>query len=238
MKKIDLKSNHFLLIGVLIISFIFFSFATDSQAEESATTTEEISEDKQLEPIRAINDISTTTATSTKTSTTTEDQLKNQVNEPQFEENLNKTITPKFLLSNAKQKRILNLSANISNRFDATIYRHEKIISRLESRINKLEQTGRDVNEARSELATVKTNLASAKLIMSKIDFEVYEAITSDKPQGAWSLPKTSYQSTEKIVLENQSKLIKIVDDLKQTSTTIPEQTEEKNENENSETEQ
>ncbi|MEZ4103954.1 MAG: hypothetical protein R3B60_01575 [Candidatus Paceibacterota bacterium] len=223
MNKNNLKSNRLLLTFFLVLLsiFIFFYFTLISQAEEISTTTdtiEDVTKNEQLETIEITKETSTTTNTSSEgLATTTENQSENQEITPLPKENLDETTVTKSALDIEKQKRILNLAANVSNRLDAALYRHEKIITRLERRINKLEQTGRNVSEARLELTLIKDNLTEAKSIMSQINLEVYEAVTSDKPKETWSVPKTSYQATEKIVLENQSKLIKIVNDLKQT---------------------
>ncbi len=66
-------------------------------------------------------------------------------------------------LSEIRQQRILNLSANISNRIESAIGRLFNIIDRLESRIEKIKQTGVNTEPAELKLREAAHLLAEAR---------------------------------------------------------------------------
>lgn len=89
-------------------------------------------------------------------------------------------------LSPAEQKRIQNLAANISNRFDALIVRFGGITVRLESRALKMEQAGKDVTAARASLEKAHKALGLATTAMTTIDAEVAKVTSSQNPNAEW----------------------------------------------------
>lgn len=95
------------------------------------------------------------------------------------------------------QERMLNLSANVSNRFDALIARLVKITERLESRTQKLSDQGYDLSEAKEQLAFARLALNSASTEISQIDNAVSSAITSENVRAKWSAVKSIYINTQ-----------------------------------------
>lgn len=99
-------------------------------------------------------------------------------------------------LQERAQERLLNLAANMSNRMEAAIRRIDNVITRLESRIEKLKDTGVNTNEAEDHLATAKRYLTSASATLATIDTDVTQFITSNDPRAAWMRVKSIYEST------------------------------------------
>jgi hypothetical protein len=98
-------------------------------------------------------------------------------------------------LTEVRQKRIINLAANLSNRMDASTERLFSIISRLETRIQKLEQNGVVTDAAEDKLREAAQAIAEAKSLLGDIDTLVYSATTSEAPQADWQNLRTHYQT-------------------------------------------
>ena len=124
-------------------------------------------------------------------------------------------------LSAERQQRVLNLSANLSNRLDAAINRFYNIIARIESRIGKLKAAGMDTTAAEAELRTAAGHLANAKVSLSTIDTRVQEATTSTEPQNRWMVVRETYQAAGTSIRACHQSLRATVSLLK-TSTTTP----------------
>lgn len=93
------------------------------------------------------------------------------------------------------QQRVLNLSANISNRMEAAISRIFNIIDRLEIRITKLREAGINTTASESKLREASQLLAEARQTLSSIDESVYDATTSTEPQNRWQEVRQIYQT-------------------------------------------
>jgi exonuclease VII small subunit len=98
-------------------------------------------------------------------------------------------------LSERTKDRITNLAANISNRMDAAAARMQNIITRLESRINKLEASGLDTTEAVAALASAQQSIDAAVNALTRIDITVQNAVTAENPRAAWVEVKAAYTS-------------------------------------------
>ncbi len=98
------------------------------------------------------------------------------------------------------QKRIVNLAANISNRFDAVIWRFENIAARLQKRIDNETALGRDTTAAQASLSAANVAIAEAKYSMKDIDAAVFNAVTSKNPKEEWATVKQRYVSTRDII--------------------------------------
>lgn len=99
-------------------------------------------------------------------------------------------------LQKKSQTRIINLAANISNRFDGIIYRLENISGRLNTRIEKQTAAGYDVSAARASLQNANNALKDAKKQMDGIDEAVIGAIGSTDPRREWEDVRTRFTST------------------------------------------
>jgi hypothetical protein len=98
------------------------------------------------------------------------------------------------------QKRIVNLAANISNRFDAVIWRFENIASRLQKRIDSETALSRDTAAAQASLNAANVAIAEAKYSMRDIDVAVFKAVTSKNPKQEWTMVKQRYLNTRDII--------------------------------------
>ncbi len=103
-------------------------------------------------------------------------------------------------LDKLRQQRVLNLSANISNRMEAAIERLFNIISRLEERIIKLKKNGIDTEAAESKLREAAQFLSTARASLVNIDKQVSDATTSTEPISRWEKVRATYQETGKLI--------------------------------------
>jgi hypothetical protein len=108
-----------------------------------------------------------------------------------------KNLTSEPVLSITAQSRLTNLTANMSNRMDATNSRLQNVADRLASRLQKMSDAGMDVSKAQSSLNAAKGHLDSAQKNMSNIDTEVTAFVGSTHPRDYWSDLKFIYISTK-----------------------------------------
>ena len=128
----------------------------------------------------------------------------------------------KGVLKQTTQKRIVNLAANISNRFDAIIWRFENISSRLQKRIDAEKAAGRNVDAAQASLNAANDALTTAKRDMDGIDGAVYDAVTSKDPKGDWQKVKDRYLDARTAIKTAHQELKNTVADIK-SGTVTPE---------------
>lgn len=138
----------------------------------------------------------------TTTSETLEEDSSEQATTTEKKPDSVREITPErqVALSAQTQKRITNLAANLSNRFDVVIERLFNVMNRMESRLNKLEENGQDVGQARNYLVTARDSLNRAKANMSNIDSQVSMMVGSTNPREEWRSLKSTYSSTRELV--------------------------------------
>jgi hypothetical protein len=116
------------------------------------------------------------------------------------------TITTRTTLPRTAQMRIMNLAANISNRFDAAVRRLSNIHDRLESRATKLDNEGVNTAPARQKIAEAKTYRENAAQSLATIDTVVAQFVGSETPRERWQLLKETYRSiAEQIRLSYQA---------------------------------
>jgi hypothetical protein len=135
-------------------------------------------------------------------------------------------------LGEIRQQRVLNLSANISNRMDAAIARIFSVIERLESRILKMKEAGLDTAAAETKLREAAEHIASARALISNIDALVYNATTSEQPHTNWQGVRATYQEAARLIRASHQSLRETIALLKSsvprptTSSSTPETTE------------
>lgn len=156
-----------------------------------------------------------TAQTETSSSTAVSGENAEQFVDPKPEEDRKQTK-----LSGVKQTRIINLCANISNRFEATLARLENITKRLEVRIRIMNTRGLQVDDAAILLLEVQTTLNTARVQLENIDSEVFAVATGDKPQSSWKQLRTTFTKTYKTIQQAQEQLKEVVILLK--NSTIP----------------
>jgi chromosome segregation ATPase len=96
------------------------------------------------------------------------------------------TVVTSNTLTPAQQKRVTNLSANISNTLDATIVRLTNIVLRMQSRMRIIEQEGKDISNQRTQLEAAKKELERLRATLRTIDTDVAKVTSSEKPQQEW----------------------------------------------------
>lgn len=114
-------------------------------------------------------------------------------------------------LSNIRQERIINLSANLSNRLEAAIDRLFAIVGRLESRLTKIETSGKDVSQAKASLRRAAEQLGSARAAMNTIDTQVVEATTANDAAARWQTVRTTYTNTATLIRAARESLREVV---------------------------
>jgi exonuclease VII small subunit len=103
-------------------------------------------------------------------------------------------------LEEVRQKRVLNLAANISNRMEAAIARLYDIVARFELRVAKLKAAGVDTAAAEAKIREASQALAEARGALSPIDTLVNDATTSTEPQKNWTDVRSTYQTTAQLI--------------------------------------
>jgi 3-oxoacyl-[acyl-carrier-protein] synthase III len=121
------------------------------------------------------------------------------------------------VLKQATQKRIVNLAANISNRFDAIIWRFENISGRLQKRIDAEKASGKNVDAAQISLTAASTAIDDAKHDMEGVDGAVYDAVTSKDPKGDWQIVKGRYLHARTAIQTAHQALKQTITNLKST---------------------
>jgi hypothetical protein len=171
----------------------------------------------------AVLDAQTTTASSTP------DGILNSVlqNVTDIKETVQEKIQRKDVAENPalpkkSQTRVINLAANISNRFDGVIYRLENISGRLNTRIEKQASEGYDVSTARASLEAANTALRDAKQQMHGIDEAVLGAIGSTDPRGEWKTVRTKYTTARDAIKLAYTELKNTVTNLKNAPHSTP----------------
>ena len=119
------------------------------------------------------------------------------------------------VLQKRAQERIINLAANVSNRFEGLIARLDNIAGRLQKRIDKLESEGYDVSSARASLDSARSSLSAAKNDLSGIDAKVTGAIGSVDPRGQWREVRATYLRARDHVRAAHSALRDTISNLK-----------------------
>ncbi len=128
-------------------------------------------------------------------SSSTELNQNNISNEPVFK-------TQQVSLTVEKQQRIINLSANLSNRFDAITNRFYAIIRRLDSRIN--------------------LQLENVSVTLKNIDVLVQVATTSTDPLNNWTGVRETYKSANTSIHNCHQSLRNVVSLLKNSANPVP----------------
>lgn len=124
------------------------------------------------------------------------------------------------VLTKRTQQRIINLAANISNRFEGLIARLENITGRLQKRADKLKAEGHDVSAANASLESARSSLASAKSQLSHIDNDVYDAVGSTDPRGDWQKVRQQFLTARDAIKAAHGALRATIVELKDSSVT------------------
>jgi uncharacterized protein YukE len=127
------------------------------------------------------------------------------------------TNTVREGIAKMRQTRVKNLSANISNRFDALIARFETITSRLETRVQKMKAGGYAVDAVQTKLHEVRNEIAQAKTSMTGIDIKIARVVGSEKPQETWQEVKNTFIQTHQQITKIKRLLQEIISSLRRS---------------------
>lgn len=162
----------------LFVSFIIIgAFATNTAVAQTGTTT-------------SVG--TTTTPTSASSTSRLEERIASSTERREERQELQNQR--QAALNAVRQQRVLNLSANLSNRLDAVSNRQLTIITRLESRINKMTTAGFDTAFASVKLREASDATSRAKSKLANIDNLVNSATTSTEPQNRWMSVRETYR--------------------------------------------
>ena len=170
----------------------------------------------------------TSTAEVATTSISTSPTTTEVVVPPTREERLLKAAAlgnAKATLSPNRQARIINLSANLSNRMDAALWRFENITNRLESRMVKMEQEGADTADARVALANTRSSLTIASSLLKDIDDTVVNSVTASEPIKGITELRATYESIATALRQAHSRLRTTIGILRTAPSIAPEET-------------
>ena len=126
------------------------------------------------------------------------------------------------VLTRRIQERIINLAANISNRFDGLIARLENIANRLQKRIDKERAEGYDMSAAEASLTTARSELTAAKEQMRDIDTSVLGAVGSVDPRGEWRVVRVQFLTARDHIKASHAALRETILNLKGAPVGLP----------------
>ena len=133
-----------------------------------------------------------------------------------------RTFTPEPTLRKVAQTRLLNLAANMSNRMEAAVTRLQNVTDRLTSRLNKMEEQGINVSDARAELVKAQTKLDEATQNLASIDTEVNAFVGSATPRENWQNLKNTYLDTRSAIISAHQNILATINLAKNSTATTP----------------
>ena len=128
-------------------------------------------------------------------------------------------------LQKVAQTRLLNLTANMSNRMDSAVARLQNVTDRLNSRLTKMEAAGKDVSAARTELGLAQSKLDEAKRSLATIDTEVNAFVGSATPRENWNNLKNTYLNTRTLIIAAHQSILATINLAQNTTEPTPEAT-------------
>lgn len=192
------KYYALLTVGVLLllISTIVYAEAATSTSSTTLSGEEEIS--------------TSSTSTDISESSTSSLPLNNEITEISTTP-VSEPQTLSTTLDKVKQNRITNLCANISNRFEAVIYRQSNIADRLQTRLTKMKAENLNTNEGEEKLRIAMTTINQARDTMKNIDASVHKTVTAINPKVEWLSLRSTYLETDLLVKQAQEELEAVV---------------------------
>ena len=126
-------------------------------------------------------------------------------------------------LQRVAQTRLTNLAANMSNRMDSAVARLQNVTDRLNSRLTKMEAEGKDISQARTELALAQSKLDEAKRSLATIDNEVNAFVGSATPRENWNNLKNTYLNTREVIVAAHQSILATINLAQTTTAPAPE---------------
>ncbi len=204
-----------LLIPATVALLLFGTLILSASAQETATSSEEETVDRERPTLEDRG-----TALEERQQERSELLEERQENhEAAVEARQEVRAERQSALTEIRQQRVLNLSANISNRMEGAINRLFNIVERMEERINKLNAAGVDTTAATAKLREAAQLLAEARATLGNIDTLVFEATSSTEPKTAWQNVRTVYQEAGSQIRASHQALRESIALLKQAVT-------------------
>lgn len=189
-----------------------FVCPTDSEANTSTNTDREATKEQRAEAMEERK--ANMADTLEKQTTAVEERQANRAVQAEARQEVR--AERQSALTKVRQERIINLSANISNRMDAAVERLFTIIGRLEARITKLSDNGVDTATATAALREAAASLSEAKVLLANIDTLVNGATTSEAPYSEWQSVREQYKKIGELIRQSHASLRKTVALLKE----------------------
>ncbi len=187
MKLLSGKHAYETFIFCIVVLFAIFTHAQEPETETSSTS-------------------STTVVTASDTRATSSSQN----DTPSTEAPTNIREEHRVQLLQRFQDRIFNLSRNVSNRLTASINRLQNITDRLDSRIVKEKNAGKDTTRAEAKLDEAKQSLREARSKQSELP-SVQQILTSDTPRESFRVVRANFLATRDLLKKAHAQLTETV---------------------------
>lgn len=110
-------------------------------------------------------------------------------------------------------------------RFKAAIARLERIASRIESRLTKMEDGGIDVSSLKVDLIAGREDLAVAEGLLEDLEDKVEEALESEDPKAEFEVIKDTVVEARDLLKSVHQQLVAIISQMKALNTSGSEAT-------------
>ncbi|PIZ46750.1 hypothetical protein COY29_06110 [Candidatus Woesebacteria bacterium CG_4_10_14_0_2_um_filter_39_14] len=139
------------------------------------------------------------------------------VRETVREEIREKTATVQAFLSERKQEIIRNHFSRVARRLTAAIERLNRLISRLESRLAKIEETNENLNTEtiKADIVSGKEKLDQAGIQLENVKTKMNEIIESETPREGFVEIKEMVGEIRESLVEVHQILVKVIGDIK-----------------------
>ena len=132
------------------------------------------------------------------------------------------------LLENRKNN-IRNYFGRMIKRFEEAVKRLKNLADRIESRLNKFTELGKDVSASRISLGEAKRKIADAETAIAEAKSKLDDVLNSDSPKEAFKEVRVLVVKARDAIKDAHQALVKVIKEIKgasgriKTETTTPE---------------
>lgn len=194
--KIDLVKK--LLFFLLVFGLLFINLGTLSAAKKTTSTPSA----KRVEVQQRIE----------------EKRLAQEQKRQEIRERIEtKKATKSAQLSQKKRERVENYWERLNKRLLAVILRLERLITRIESRLDKIasEEGDIDVADIQEQLGDASLLLVQAKLDLELANDSLEEVLLADDPKEAFIAIKDTIKEIKESLIETHRILVHVIGDIK-----------------------
>jgi hypothetical protein len=141
-------------------------------------------------------------------------------------------------LAERKKIRIKAFFNRMAKRMDFAVIRLNKLADRIESRLNKFEQMGKDIGDSRVLLEEARTAILSAKTAIEEAKSKIDEVLESDEPRTAFGQIRSLVHEVRDSIKAAHQALVNVIRNLKPRAMPEKEQVSEQESEENDATEE